>query len=362
MVEQRDQNNVKIDLSQTLLVGFFLICVVLLLWFVLQSIIGPVDSEKITLKDFMDFYLKVLGVIAALIGFVFAWRRIKAAEQQAAAALSQAAVAVENNRLSERRLLSEQFQSAVRMLTSDKIDEVIGAIFVIEHIAKSATDFHVPSMEVLSSFVRRKSSWNRRIWDDIHHEVFKRPSGAVLTELNYVDVYSDSIFETEMPEAIKFALTVIGRRNIANDPIGYRPELKEVLIVNGRLDGLCFRNVQFSQCIMALAKLTNCDFTGASFIGAVMYGVDFNGSNLTDCTMSGVTMDSTSIAGANLTNARFYMCQFRYQGFSNVQGISKETFVNCVSDETNGFPPVVEYPNGWRKPEQLFDERQLAGT
>ena len=173
-------------------------------------------KERFSLeKDTLDGALKILQTIGGLGFFLTAY------------------IAWQTLNQSEDKQVTERFGKAIELLSdSDKIEARIGGIYLLERIAKDSPKDHPVVFDVLTAFVRERSPYKQ--------------GGKTL----------------KVKADIQSALTVIGRRESANDgkvKVNLSgANLKEADLRGARLTGADLRN----------SNLSEADLSGAIFEGA----------------------------------------------------------------------------------------------
>ncbi|MBD1875060.1 pentapeptide repeat-containing protein [Nodosilinea sp. FACHB-131] len=231
-----------------LLVGF--------IWRVPQwGLSRSITDEKVKaelLNANRDNALKVIQTIGGL-GFIgtayLAWRNLQ---------------------LAEDKNVTDRFSKAVEMLADDKLEVRLGGIYSLERIARDSKADHAVVMEVLTAFVRAKST----------------PREEELT----------------LSQDIQSTLTVIGRRTpIENEqPI----DLRGALLSYADLNGAFLSWVNLSWANLSGAKLFNTNLTSANLVGANLINANFSFANLSSASLSWTKLNGASLSGANLSEAK----------------------------------------------------------
>ena len=113
-----------------------------------QVVLGKWETESTVTRN-------VGLIVAAVLAVPFVVWRSRTADKQAAAAQNQVSVANEQTRVANQTLLNAQYQNATEMLGSATLAIRLGGIHQLERIAREhATEYHVPVMKQLCSFVR----------------------------------------------------------------------------------------------------------------------------------------------------------------------------------------------------------------
>lgn len=148
----------------------------------------------------------IVGGLLVLVGAYMTWKNVQVAEKNAEIARDNAETArkvAEQNaetarktiKIAEDKQITDRFTAAVTNLSADGPEKMamhLGGIYALERIARDSPNDHWTVMEVLTAYIRDKRSV------DLSSSV----------ELNHLEPISTDI---------QAALTVVGRRNVAQD-------------------------------------------------------------------------------------------------------------------------------------------------
>jgi Pentapeptide repeats (8 copies) len=143
-----------------------------------------------------------------------------------------------NIQLTQERLITDRFSKAIEQLGSNQETVVLGGIYSLERIAKDSPKDQWTIVEVMTSYIRRKSPISKE----------KKP--LIKGRETKVDIKPVNI-------TVQAALTVIGRRNAKNDNISGD---------FGRNQTLNFINLSqadLSGAYLSVADLSQADLSGA---------------------------------------------------------------------------------------------------
>lgn len=248
---------------------------VLLLWKVPQwSVPDSVTDEKDRaelLNAIRENVLKVIQTVGGL-GFIatayLAWR---------------------NFQLTEDRNVSDRFTRAVEMLADERLEVRLGGIYSLERIAKDSEEDHPVVMEVLTAFVRERTS-----------PIWKEPGSFIQRYLPKASTrYSSKPVAKFIQQDIQSALTVIGRRtpylktegltNLVGTDLGFA-ELIKANLIGALLWGADLRCANLAKADLRFADLNwtnlshavlwDADLRHADLVGAKLYEADLCWSNL----------------------------------------------------------------------------------
>jgi Pentapeptide repeats (8 copies) len=208
------------------------------------------------------------GVIVGITAYV-GYRNLKIGEENLK-------VGQKNLKVAEDKQVTERFSKSIEHLGSDKIDIRLGGIYALEQIAFDSAKYHWTSVEILSAFIREK-----------------RPLDS--TDPVGIDV--------------RAALTVIGRRNVKQDPSNNSINLRSVNLVD--VEVLCanLRAVDFSKAILIRSNLSGSILTcaylnGANLSNAILSHADLRGAKLIDTDLSDTDLSRTLLLGADLSTSK----------------------------------------------------------
>ncbi|MFI6960023.1 pentapeptide repeat-containing protein [Nocardia sp. NPDC050408] len=193
--------------------------------------------------------------------------------------------------LSQQTAVTDRFRLAAEQLASDKVDVRLSGIYLLERLAKDSPVDHATVFAVLAAFVRTHAAMS-----------------GCQTPLD------------GMPVDTQAALTVIGRRDITNEPIPARPNLHRTCLEGADLDKAKLNNVDLisanlgdaylgdanlegallAGARLTLANLYRADLTGAHLVGANLAGANLTDANLTDANLDGVDLTGVDLTGADL--------------------------------------------------------------
>lgn len=247
------------------------------------------DNRAFSL-DVIKTFISALGLAATVLAGLGLYLTYRSSQEQQR-------IAQKQQELDSERLITERFTRAVEQLGSQNIDVRIGGIYSLEQIAEGSKEYQRTIMEVLSAFIRNKSS------------------------LPKVIIKKNSNITTD----IQSALTVIGRRNSRDDLPG-----KSLNLTNTDLSGASLRAANFQAIILNGANLQKADLSaadlqgvslrsakllttnlrGANLQGANLNGANLQGANLNEANLQGANLVGVNLEGAKLANANLEKASF----------------------------------------------------
>jgi uncharacterized protein YjbI with pentapeptide repeats len=197
----------------------------------------------------------------------------------------------ENLRVSEEKQVTERFSKAIEHLGNTETEIRLGGIYALEQIAKySPKQYHWTIVEILSAFVREKCPI-------IYSEAQSDPSNQTLAEKIQADVQA--------------ALTVISRRESAQDPRGKRIDLRKINASQIELRESILNCANLSGANLSGADLRNAHLCGADLSDADLTGAYLRDADLTGADLSLAKLNDAHLSGANLNRAHLSRADFR---------------------------------------------------
>ncbi|MBD2531518.1 pentapeptide repeat-containing protein [Nostoc flagelliforme FACHB-838] len=284
----------------TVIFGFSLT----IIFFVLSSIKELSIQEKI---QYRNQALTTTAIIflasAAMFNTYYAARRAQAMQKNAIAAEKNLEIGLQNTKLNQDRLIAERFMGAIGQLGHEKIETRTGAIYALERVAQDFPKEHWTIMEILTAFVRENAPIQHVKGEqqkpEYQAEIY---SSRRRTESRPTQQLDQNLHE-ELPKIrtdIQAALTVIGRRNLLEDPKDQKLDLRNTDI---RLADLLKVNLQ-------QADLRGADLSGADLRGADLSGADLSGAKLIRSILYETKLEKASLCGANLCWANLNRTNF----------------------------------------------------
>jgi hypothetical protein len=220
---------------------------VLLLWKVPQwSVPDTVTDDQVRAELLNANRENVLKVIQTLAGLGF---------------IATAYLAYRNFQLTEDRNVSDRFTKAVEMLADERLEVRLGGVYSLERIAKDSREDHPVVMEVLTAFIREKTTT----------EDYKQ------LQTTTADIQS--------------ALDVIGRRIVSND-------LRQINLGGTNLQGAFLDDANLQGAFLDDANLQEAELGNTNLQRAHM-----ENANLQKAFLAGANLQKAFLAGANLQEA-----------------------------------------------------------
>jgi hypothetical protein len=213
-----------------------------------------------------DGFLAIIAVGTA----VLLYRRTRATEALAKAALEQSKVASQQAETASQRheqqtdadrqrRITDSFARAIEQLGSEKFAVRLGAIYALERIARESPEDHWPIMETLTAYVRES-----------------RPLPEADEGEQQTNAYLERLINDPLPADVQAALTVIGRRQRDHDVCGEQLSLRSTNLTSANLKNAHLGKFDLEECCLFDASLEGADLKDADLGGA-----DLRGRNLT---------------------------------------------------------------------------------
>jgi len=228
--------------------------------------------QGIDSKERAKVGIELIRLIATIIGGLAIFWNIALSRRQLAA--------------SQEQNITDRFSKAVEQLGHEKASVRIGGIYALARIAHDSSRDHWMIMEVLTAFVRDRRGLG----------------GAGF-----------STQSKKFDKDIQSATSVIGRRNISQDPgdamlyLNYN-DLRGIVFSetdysHAQFHGSDLREANFNRCKLQNARfwksnLAESRFRNADLSNADLVEADFRGADLQECTLQGADLRLANLEGA----------------------------------------------------------------
>lgn len=228
---------------------------------------GGLQNEFTAENEARRTLVQFVGGAALLWGLWLTFRRVRAAERMAEAALD--------------GQVTERFSRAVEHLSSDQLPLRLGGIYALERIARDSVRDHWTVLEVLVAFVLANAPAS-----DCHDARYSANEPA----------------PPPRPD-VQAALSVIGRRNANNDG-GRFLDLSKTDLRGADLRGLNFRGARFYRACLQSTNLTGADVREGDFSAASVRGTVFKDALLDAADLITALTGGTYCRGARLRGTK----------------------------------------------------------
>ncbi|MBC6435398.1 pentapeptide repeat-containing protein, partial [Nostoc sp. HG1] len=263
-------------------------------------------------------------------------------DKSAEAANKTAKAALQNAQAAQDKQITERFAKGIELLGNEKIETRLGAIYILERIAKDSKDDHWTIMEILTAFVRENAPLKPQ--EEVNQEVLK------------------------LRTAIRAVITVIGRRYRENDPqdsmidlsetdfrgvnLGqvdlreaslYRANLQGVNISDAQLQCVVFTKTNLQGVQFSITELQNADFREANLQEAQFWMVKLHEANF-----SSANLQKANFSSANLQGAYFYEANLQGADLSGAENLEQQQIESAKGDRTTILPENLQLPEHWK--------------
>jgi uncharacterized protein YjbI with pentapeptide repeats len=195
-----------------------------------------------------------------------------------------------NLRATEEKLVTERFSKAVEHLGSEESQIIMGGVYSLERISQDSHKDYWVIMEILASFVRRKSP--------------AQVDGTLTLERKEI-------------QQIQQILTVIGRRDVNNDKekidlsfVNFQKiNLSTANLTGVNLQASILSNLNLNHAILSDANLNGADLSGANLTGAILIKVN---SIIHQETFLSIKFVKANLTEANLSKAILNLANFTH--------------------------------------------------
>ncbi|MFN6484700.1 MULTISPECIES: pentapeptide repeat-containing protein [unclassified Nostoc] len=291
----------------TVIFGFSLTVI----FFVLSSIKELSIQEKIQYRNqALTTTAIVFLASAAMFNTYYAARRAQAMQKNAIATEKNLEIGIQNAKLNQDRLIAERFMGAIAQLGHEKVETRTGAIYALERVAQDFPQEHWTIMEILTAFVRENAPIQQ-----VKGEQQPEYQRAVYSSRRRGGLHPtpqvDQNLHEEFPKIrtdIQAALTVIGRRNLLEDPKDQKLDLRNTDIrqadlLKTNLQQADLRGADLSGADLRGADLSGADLSGVKLIRSILYETKLLKASLCGANLCWANLNRTNLSGANLRSA-----------------------------------------------------------
>ncbi len=264
----------QVKLQTILIIVFAVIFFFLVLWLIPKWQLSY-WKDKLKPEDFVQqqnsarsTLAQILGGVFVLVGLYFTGESLKNSQ--------------ETLRVSEEGQITERFTKAIDQL--GKADDPqkgetylairLGGIYALERIARDSEKDHWPIMQILTAFVREKSSWSE---DGDIRDVMQIP-GDVQAVMSVLGWRTRTYMEGgEGDKDKRLDLRNTDLRGLVLKGGGH---LEGANLENAHLDRALLREIHLENALLTKATLRDVDLFGAHLSGAVFKDADLTGTDL----------------------------------------------------------------------------------
>jgi uncharacterized protein YjbI with pentapeptide repeats len=237
--------------------------------------------------------------------------------------------------------VAERFANAIEQLGSSSEDIRIGAIYTLEQIARDSVSDHPAVMEVLCSFVRRRTAGKPDEGTEPGEHISPEPD-------------------------VQAALTIIARRDSAHD--GRPIDLQGANLAGAHLEGADLKSADLRFANLRKAHLQGANLHGAFLAKADLSYAYLHGAKMSRADLRWAIMIHTWANRTDFRNAIFWGADLRNADLHQADLRKADLSSKEVTAVT---PPGAEYsmthlqgpfPEGWELSSHSFPSVRMNGT
>jgi hypothetical protein len=248
------------------------------------------------------------------------------------------------------KLITDRFSQAISHLASDKIEVRLGGIYTLERLAQESPTESWLTIEMLTAFVRERSSTVRTL-----------PTTGTPEHPPTILAGTDPPAQrkrpplSRIPTDIQAVMTILSRRDVSKDRPDRQIELRESNLRAADLNGIelwgadlwkvNLREAQLWQAKLAGAFLGRANLSEASLWqadleGAYLWKANLEGANLTEANLEQANLEGSNLNGANLQQTNLINADLR-----KVIGLTRQQLSKAICDETTQLPDYLDFVN-----------------
>ncbi|MEU9605031.1 pentapeptide repeat-containing protein [Streptomyces sp. NPDC048057] len=232
--------------------------------------------------------------------------------------------------LTKRGQVTERFSRAVELLTSEHVEERLGAIYSLEHVLAESPQDHVTVVNLLAQTVRNRT----RPADFPEGLDQSRSHGKPLPA-----------FGVQPSADVDAALRILAVRPDRPEP--FRLDLRHVT-----LPGLYIRDFEFDappsfrSAFFTWADLRHSAFRGLDLTNAIFTEADMRGCLLVSAQMDGAVLSRADLRGARFKDASLLGAFLDGADLRDSDGLTPEQLSGALIDGSTQLPPELA-ADGW---------------
>jgi uncharacterized protein YjbI with pentapeptide repeats len=257
---------------------------------------------------------QVLGAGFFFVTAYFTWRNVKATEEKQGA---------------------ERFSKAIEQLNHEKSEIQLGGIYALEQITRDSQQYHWTVMEVLTAFIRSKSTLSDQ--DSQAFQALSATIHAALTVIGRRIAYQDPPNRTLNLMNAHFAeanlvdpehQTQFGSANLS------RANLHRVKLVGAMLERAIFDHAILTYTALDQAQLSKGGFVKANLSYASLTMASLQEANLSDANLGGATLIQANLQRADCSRVNFSNAYLTSATFTNAD-LSHANLTNAHCPNAN---------------------------
>ena len=299
----------------------------------INVILWEINNHLSPIVHFLDRNYILFASLVGIIPLYLLYRRAKAADQNAKAA-------IENTKIAHQGLTTERLTRAIEQLANDKVHVRMGGVLGLQQIGLTENineDERRKIAHILVSFIRERAVKKSEI-SEYGPDLPEHVGVAVVTPRKGLTIEtrnSNRNARMDVEAAVNALADIASSLTYRENP----DEFKE------RKHHLCdLRNMDLRDLRFVKADLSFFDFENTDFSGAWLRGTNFNDAQLDLADFNGAWVHGATFKNANISHTKFTTAKYLTQ-----RQVS-EAF--CVI----GYPPFLpqkpppDSPEGWQLP------------
>jgi hypothetical protein len=196
--------------------------------------------------------------------------------------------------------LTDRFTKAIEQLGHKELDVRLGGIYALERIARDSEEDHPQVIEVLTAYVREHAPRRQETPEDDppRRKTPKRESDETEPRSEQMRVAP----LPRPPTDVQAVLSVLGRRNVANDRL-VELDLSRTELAGANFQDGHFASANFFGANLRRATMVETDIRNASLISADLRGAHLLRTNLAGCRLLRAKLGGAMLEGADLSGA-----------------------------------------------------------
>jgi Pentapeptide repeats (8 copies) len=259
-----------------------------------KDLIQAQNSARATL-------VQTLGGAVLLIGLILTWRTMRAT--------------LLNIELTQDKQITERFTKAVEQLGHENVTVRIGGIFALGRIARESKTDHWPIMEILTAYLRNRSSETKRAANS--------PTGSDAASCAHCPCYELNAHQMIPETNADFAaiVEVLRCRKASYESSDQRLNLERVNLEGVNFSGADLRGARLFGASLQGARFYRAHLEGADFSGAILRGTDFTEAYLDGVNLIGTDLHRAVLVGTDLERAMMYSANLLGANLTDSRGL-----------------------------------------
>ena len=291
----------------------------------IQEILWIINDYLTPIVDFLERNYILFTALIGIIPLYLLYRRAKAADQNAKAA-------IENTKIAHQGLAAERLTRAMEQLASENSSIRLGGILGLEQIAETQKGERTKIIQILSARIRELAPKGKYKEEESEELVNRQDIRTAISIMARIMSKTEDLEEIETCNLGRIDLRYI--------------ELRDMNLFGFSLFETDFRHACLDRSTFG-GSLIGSDFSYAYLEEANLSGLFLHGANLTDASLEGANLSSAILSRAILTETSLEDANLSSTDFYNVKGLTQEQLDEAFC--WRGAPPI-NLPDGLKPP------------